>query len=112
MLKRLIFWDFARTTWQYDVVVALILAFIFFTPREVFKDQPRAASVVRLPAEHGATVFWIEPDMIKPDTPDAMLRQAGELVSSKTGRRTAISRVEAIRNSEEEVQGYMAYQKP
>ena len=111
-MKRLILWDFARATWQYDVVVALILAFIFLTPRELFKDQPRAASVVRLPAEHGATVFWIESDLMQPGDTEALVRQASDVVSSRTGKRTAIVRVETIRNAEEEIQGFMAYQKP
>jgi len=46
----LFFWEFARTSWQYDIVVALILAFIFLTPKAFFKDQPRAVSVVQIPA--------------------------------------------------------------
>ena len=37
MLKRFILWDFKRGSWQYDVIVGLILAFIFLTPREVFR---------------------------------------------------------------------------
>ena len=43
-MRRLFFWEFARTSWQYDIVVALILAFIFLTPKAFFKDQPRAVS--------------------------------------------------------------------
>src|SRR5438309_1891400 len=41
MLKRFILWDFPRASWQYDLIVALILAFIFLTPRDLFRDQPR-----------------------------------------------------------------------
>ena len=48
-MRRLFFWEFARTSWQYDIVVALILAFIFLTPKAFFKDQPRAVSVVQIP---------------------------------------------------------------
>lgn len=35
-----LFWTYERGTWQYDLMVALILAFIFFTPRAWFHDQP------------------------------------------------------------------------
>lgn len=112
MLKRLLFWDFTRATWQYDVVVALILAFIFLTPRGVFRDQPRASSVVRLPAEQGAEVFWIEPELLSAAEPQALKRQAADVVAKRTGRRSEVIRVEPIQNSEEEVQGYLAYMKP
>ena len=36
-IKRLFFWGYARNTWQYDVLCALILAFIFLTPRSWFE---------------------------------------------------------------------------
>src|SRR5262245_11323860 len=32
MIKRLLLWDFARASWQYDLIVLAILAFIFLTP--------------------------------------------------------------------------------
>ena len=28
-LKRFVLWDYARTTWQYDLIVGLILAGVF-----------------------------------------------------------------------------------
>jgi hypothetical protein len=38
-VKKLFFWGYARNTWQYDVLCALILAFIFLTPRSWFKTN-------------------------------------------------------------------------
>ena len=35
-IKKLFFWGYARNTWQYDVLCALILAFIFLTPKGWF----------------------------------------------------------------------------
>ena len=55
-VKRFIFWDYPRAGWQYDIMVGLILAFIFLTPRDWFRDQPKASSVVMLPSESGANV--------------------------------------------------------
>ena len=34
--KKIFFWNYARNTWQYDVLCALILAFIFLTPQSWF----------------------------------------------------------------------------
>ena len=37
---RSVFWVYERGSWQYDVILAVILAFIFLTPRSVFNDRP------------------------------------------------------------------------
>ena len=33
---RLLFWRYARGSWQYDILCGLILVFIFATPKSVF----------------------------------------------------------------------------
>ncbi|CDM64962.1 hypothetical protein [Pyrinomonas methylaliphatogenes] len=38
VLKRIFFWAYGRTTWQYDVLCLLILAFIFLTPKSWFQS--------------------------------------------------------------------------
>jgi hypothetical protein len=40
-LQKLFFWSYGRTTWQYDVLCVLILAFIFLTPRNWFENSER-----------------------------------------------------------------------
>lgn len=37
-VKRLFFWTYGRNTWQYDVLCALILVFIFLTPKSWFDN--------------------------------------------------------------------------
>ena len=37
VLKNIIFWSYGRTTWQYDVLCVLILAFVFLTPKGWFE---------------------------------------------------------------------------
>ena len=53
-IKRFILWDYPRASRAYDLMVGIILAFIFLTPREWFRDQPRippkASSIAMLPA--------------------------------------------------------------
>jgi hypothetical protein len=38
--RRTLFWSFERGTWQYDLICAAILSFIFFSPRAWFNDRP------------------------------------------------------------------------
>ena len=40
MVTRSIFWTYQRGSWQYDVIVIAILAFIFLSPRAWFDDRP------------------------------------------------------------------------
>ena len=40
VVGRSIFWSYERGSWQYDLIVAAILAFIFFSPRVWFNDRP------------------------------------------------------------------------
>lgn len=38
IIKNIVFWSHGRTTWQYDVLCALILAFVFLTPKSWFDN--------------------------------------------------------------------------
>jgi hypothetical protein len=40
-IKNVILWNYGRTTWQYDVLCILILAFIFLTPKSWFEGKQR-----------------------------------------------------------------------
>jgi hypothetical protein len=40
IFSRAVFWTYERGSWQYDVICAVILAFIFLTPRAWFHDGP------------------------------------------------------------------------
>jgi hypothetical protein len=107
-LKRFLLWDYPRASWQYDVMVALILAFIFLTPRDVFRDQPKAASVVML---RGG--FWIEPQLLSGVPESEQLSKAGALVNARYKTHVNITNVEPIYDeAEQELKGYMASTKP
>jgi len=62
----MILWGYARNTWQYDVLCALILAFIFLTPKSWFENG-------ELPRPEGHQTFSIASrmivgaDLIKPE---------------------------------------------
>jgi hypothetical protein len=112
VLSRLLFWDFPRASWQYDILVALILGFIFLTPRDVFHDQARAASVEILPGEQGMSLFWIAPELLDGVSSQNLRDAASRLVNQRYKRRQTIIRVEPIRDAEMDITGYMAYAHP
>jgi hypothetical protein len=107
-----LFWDYPRAGWQYDVMVGLILAFIFLTPRSWFRDQPRASSIVMLPSERGATVFWMDAEQFAKVPEADQAAQASTLIKARTGKKYSIVRLEPIIDSEQEIKGYMAFTTP
>ncbi len=110
-LKRFILWDYPRAGWQYDVMVALILTFIFLTPREWFRDQPRASNIVMVASDRGST-YWMEPELLE-GIPDAeRTSRAAELIQVRTGKKHTVNRVEPIFDSEMEIKGYMVFTTP
>jgi hypothetical protein len=61
-LKSLLFWSYGRSTWQYDVLCALILAFIFLTPYAWFQTgELRQAEAHPTPSAH--TYLLVEPNI-------------------------------------------------
>lgn len=110
--KRFILWDYPRAGWQYDVIVACILVFIFAIPRELFRDQPKARSVVMLPSERGTNVYWIEPELLAGVAEPQRSDNAAGLLKDRTGKKHTIVRLETIFDAEKDIKGYMAYTTP
>lgn len=40
-MRRILLWDYERGTWQYDLLVALIIATVFLAPGSFFGDRDR-----------------------------------------------------------------------
>ncbi len=112
-VKRFILWDYPRGSVPYDIMVGLILAFVFLTPRSLFRDQPKGNEVVMLPEHAGVSAFYVAPGLLTPFTEQEMRNRAQELIRQQSGgKQLRLVRLEPIFNSEEEIQGYMAYAEP
>ena len=66
VLKAMILWGYARNTWQYDVLCALILAFIFLTPKSWFEngELPRLQGHQTVSA---SSQILVGADLIRPE---------------------------------------------
>ncbi|MGH9685635.1 MAG: hypothetical protein ACRD5K_00900 [Candidatus Acidiferrales bacterium] len=67
---RVFFWSYERMTWQYDVMVALIVVFVLLTPRHWFHDQRRPdASVQMVSRDAGSrtTTYRLDATALAPD---------------------------------------------
>lgn len=104
-LGRLIFWEYPRTSWQWDVIVAAILAFIFLTPRSVFQDTPRGANIVMLPSQQG---FLLDPQLLDGVAEASRPAEASRLVRGRFKTPVAVTRVEPVVDSNGTLTGYVA----
>jgi hypothetical protein len=111
-LKRFIFWDYPRAGWHYDVMVGIILLFIFLTPREWFRDQPRASGIVMVQSPaRGSSEFWIEPEQLEGVPDGERMSKASALLDARFKGHNLV-RLEPIFDSEQEIRGYLAVTKP
>jgi hypothetical protein len=109
-LMRFILWDYPRASWQYDVMVGLILAFIFLTPREFFRDQPRPKSIILVSADGNQASYWIEPEILGGAPAQEHPQRVEKLIQSQAGGKIwKVTRVEPVYDEEKEIRGYIAY---
>lgn len=113
LAKQLIFWDFPRASWRYDVAVGIILLFIFATPREWFHDQPKASSIVLMSSLHHSGRVFIATELLENIPDGSRPAQAEALIRKRTGKSWHVVRVEPIRDeAEQEIKGFIAYTAP
>jgi len=116
VLKRFIFWDYPRASWQYDVMVGIIVVFVMLSPRKWFRDQPRTplvSSIAKLPGDHGSSVFWVEPEFLADLPKDQQAQRLSGLLKKVTHQKqVTVTRVEPIADSDGETKGYMVFAKP
>jgi hypothetical protein len=112
-LKRFILWDYPRASWQYDVMVGLILAFIFLTPREIFRDQPKPKNVALLDTDREGSRFLVEPELLSGQDAAMQRLTVEKLIHSQAGARDRkIQKLEPIFDSDKDIRGYLVYTKP
>jgi hypothetical protein len=95
IVKKILFWSYGRTSWQYDVMCALILAFIFLTPQTWFTTGERMTPASHLNGSKAATRMllpWSENLPVNPRT-DELERRARELTGRPDLRVTGASAV-------------------
>jgi hypothetical protein len=113
MLKRFILWDYKRGSWQYDVMVGVILLFIFLTPRQWFGDGPRlpqTRGIAMLPAENGGWAFFVDPKQLGATADNQREAKLAELVQgASSDRRLRVTRVEPVLDSDGELLTYMVF---
>jgi hypothetical protein len=108
MLKRFILWDYKRGSWQYDVMVGIILAFIFLTPRTWFRDSPRIPQAKTIATVPGG--FFVPNEQLEGLSDAERTARLTDRVRVEAGNpRLSVTRVEPILDSEGGLLGYVVF---
>ena len=78
--KKIAFWNYERTSWQWDVLCVLILAFIFLTPKSWFADTPKITVIM------GAEVLNPQTNELERRAREAAQRPNGQVLAIRPRR--------------------------
>lgn len=116
--KNAFFWKYARGTWQYDLMVAAILLFIFLTPRKIFHDEPLPLTVsdrVMVESESGAdTIYRLRAEVIshyqvfQPNN-QALNRVVQEELQKSLHHPVKIKRIEPLFDEDQRLAGFRVW---
>lgn len=113
-LKNYVLWSYERGTIHYDVMVTLILLFVFFSPRLInFNDKPvehspHRTEVVVTSDGHGGLIYRIEGSAVASGTANEQREQMLRIIEPISGE-VAIDRVEPTRDHSGRVLTYNVY---
>jgi hypothetical protein len=115
-IRSYILWQHERGTLHYDIMVTLILIFVFFSPRVInFNDKPaplnqHPTGVVVSSDEAGGLVYQIEAAAVSAGDDAAVRGQLLHIIEPISGE-VAIVKYEAVSNVKGQVQGYRVWVK-
>jgi hypothetical protein len=111
-IKGYIFWTYERGSFHYDVLVTLILAFIFLAPRFVdFKDQPAEHPThptgISFVEEGNQLVYLVDASVVDAQD-EAMVRNNLLRVIQPISGRVTLVKTDAVRDSDGHIVAYRA----
>jgi hypothetical protein len=113
-LKGYFFWTYDRGSFHYDVMVTLILLFIFMAPRFIdFKDQPgdnsaRRAGILVTPDGNHGFVYQVEASQVDAQDEHMVRVNFARVLRQVTGP-VVIDRVEPVRDQKGHIVAYRAW---
>lgn len=113
-IRGYILWSYERGTLHYDVMVTLILLFVFLSPRWInFNDKPvernpHPTGVVVLPDPQGGFIYQIEASAVKGKGDQEIRDELRQIVEPISGAIT-ITRYEVIRDRRGRIQSYKVW---
>jgi hypothetical protein len=115
-IRSYILWQHERGTLHYDIMVTLILIFVFFSPRVInFNDKPgplnqHPTGVLVTTDGAGSLIYQIEASAVTTGDATAIREQLLQIIRPISGD-VAIVKYEPVSNFKGQVQGYRVWVK-
>lgn len=109
-IRGYIWWTHPRGNVHYDVMVTLILVFIFATPRWVFNDKPtervphQTGAVIVFP-DRGNLVYQIDASAVQGKSDDAVREELQRVIEPISGE-VAVASYETVTDGHGKVKAY------
>lgn len=113
-IRSYILWSHERGTVHYDVMVTLILVFVFFSPKLInFKDKPidhnpHRTGVVVLPDGQGGLIYQVEGSAVESTDESATRGELLRIIEPISGEVT-ITKVEPVKDRSGRVLTYKVW---
>ncbi|MGH9497866.1 MAG: hypothetical protein ACRD3L_01865 [Terriglobales bacterium] len=113
-IRSYVLWSHERGTVQYDVMVTLILLFVFFSPRLInFKDKPvehnpRAAGILVTSDGQGGLIYQIDAKGLQGKDDAAIRTELLSIIEPVSGEVT-ISKYEVVRDRSGRILSYRVW---
>lgn len=113
-IRDYVLWSYERGTIHYDVMVTLILVFVFFSPYWInFKDKPVAhiphrTEVVVIPDGQGGLIYNVEASAISSTDDQAVRAELLRVIEPISGE-VNISKIEPVKDRSGHIQTYRVW---
>jgi hypothetical protein len=113
-IRGFVLWSFDRGSVQYDVMVTLILLFVFLSPRLInFNDRPvernpHATGVVVYPDGSGGLVYQVDAKAVQPASQSGVQAQLVRVIEPISGG-ISITRYESVTDRKGHVVAYKVW---
>ena len=114
LVTRAVFWSYDRGSWQYDVIVVVILAFIFLTPASWFHDRPQlqltdlrhVQGIVEVSHSQGTWIYQLDARLVDSLQPLSPLDATRQLLQQRVNPPFVIKSIKPIRGQNDVILGY------
>jgi hypothetical protein len=119
-LIRSAFWSYERGSWQYDVILAVILAFIFLTPRAWFRDRPtlelsdlrHRQGVIEIGGAGQDHRYLVDARLVESMAPLKPEEAVGSILELRLNRALVIKSIEPLQDKNHVLLGYTVVVSP
>ena len=120
VISRAIFWTYDRGSWQYDIICAVILAFIFITPRAWFHDRPtlelsdlrHRQGVIEIGRTKAGSEFLVDSRLVESMAPTKAEDAVQSILQTRLNHAVSIKSVEPVLDKNNIMLGYRVVVSP